>query len=148
MYNDVINKRLTALRSAMKAAGIDYYLFVTADYHSSEYVSDFFKAREYFSGFNGSNGDLLVWKDGAALWTDGRYFLQAGMQLEGTGIELMKMAMPGVPTVEEFLEKNMLPGETLSFDGRCIPLGRGKELEEVCSKVDKKSMDRKTCPSG
>ena len=139
MYNDVINKRLTALRSAMKAAGIDYYLFVTADYHSSEYVSDFFKAREYFSGFNGSNGDLLVWKDGAALWTDGRYFLQAGMQLEGTGIELMKMAMPGVPTVEEFLEKNMLPGETLSFDGRCIPLGRGKELEEVCSKVDKKA---------
>ncbi|MBQ3899510.1 MAG: aminopeptidase P family N-terminal domain-containing protein, partial [Lachnospiraceae bacterium] len=78
MYNDVINKRLAALRSAMKAEGIDYYLFVTADYHSSEYVSDFFKAREYFSGFNGSNGDLLVWKDGAALWTDGRYFLQAG----------------------------------------------------------------------
>ncbi len=139
MYNDVIQKRLEALRSAMKAEGIDYYLFVTADFHSSEYVCDHFKAREYFSGFNGSNGDLLVWKDGAALWTDGRYFLQASEQLEGTGVDLMKMGMKGVPTVEEFLEKNMLPGETLGFDGRCIPLGRGKGFEKICEKVEKKA---------
>ncbi|MCR4617194.1 MAG: aminopeptidase P family protein [Lachnospiraceae bacterium] len=139
MYNDTIHKRLDDLRSKMNSEGIDYYLFVTADFHSSEYVSDYFKAREYFSGFNGSNGDLLVWKDGAALWTDGRYFLQAGSQLEGTGIDLMKMGMKGVPTVEEFLTENMLPGQVLGFDGRCIPLGRGKEFEKVCEAVDKKA---------
>ncbi|MBR1860619.1 MAG: aminopeptidase P family protein [Lachnospiraceae bacterium] len=139
MYNELISKRLEDLRNRMKLENIDYYLFVTADFHSSEYVSGYFKAREYFSGFNGSNGDLLVWKDGAALWTDGRYFLQASQQLEGTGIELMKMGMKDVPTVEEFLEKRMLPDEKLGVDGRCIPLGRGKELEEVCRRVSSKA---------
>ena len=83
MYNEIINRRLGELRSAMKRENIDYCLLVTADFHASEYVCDFFKVREYFSGFNGSNGDLLVWKDGAALWTDGRYFLQAADQLIG-----------------------------------------------------------------
>ncbi len=139
MYNEIIHERLEGLRRAMKAEGADYCLFVTADFHSSEYVCDHFKAREYFSGFSGSNGDLLVWKDGAALWTDGRYFLQAAEQLEGTGIELMKMGMKNVPTVEEYLEKHMLPGERLATDGRCIPLSRGNSLKKVCEKVNAKA---------
>lgn len=142
MYNDLINGRLGVLRSAMRNAGVDYYLITTADFHNSEYVADYFKSREYFSGFTGSNGDLLVWADGAALWTDGRYFLQAEEELEGTGIALMRMGEKGVPTVEDFLVKNMLPGQKLGTDGRCITISRGDRLTEALNKVnDKACMD-------
>lgn len=139
MYNDLINNRLTMLRMAMKSAEVDYYLITTADYHNSEYVADYFKCREFFSGFTGSNGDLVVWKDGAALWTDGRYFLQAEEELEGTGISLMKMGEKGVPGVEEFLEKKMQPGERLGTDGRCIPISRGKRLAQMLKNVNEKA---------
>ena len=66
-------------------------------------MSDYFKEREFMSNLTGESGELVVTKDGAYLWTDGRYFLQAEQQLAGTEIELMRMAEPGVPTVEEFL---------------------------------------------
>ena len=88
MENKVIQNRLVQLREEMKRVGVDYYLLPTADFHNSEYVHAFFKAREYFSGFTGSNGTLVVWQEGAGLWTDGRYFVQADRELKGTGIEL------------------------------------------------------------
>ena len=75
--NTVIQKRLALLREEMKRAGVDYYMIPTADYHNSEYVDEYFKTREYFSGFTGSNGTLVVGQDMAGLWTDGRYFIQA-----------------------------------------------------------------------
>lgn len=137
MYNEVIGSRIESLRKKMTDEGLNYYLITSADYHNSEYVSDFFKCREYMSGFNGSNGNLLVWNDGAALWTDGRYFLQAAQQLEGTGIELMKMGEKNVPTVSEFLKKNMMPGQKLGLDGRCITLNFGEELEKAVCAADK-----------
>ena len=139
MYNEIIHTRIESLRKGMKNSGIDYYLITTADFHSSEYVSDYFKCREFFSGFTGSNGDLLVWQDGAALWTDGRYFLQAEEELSGTGIRLMKMGEKNVPTVEEFLLDRMLPCENIGVDGRCIPLSRGEALQNMLHKVDAKA---------
>ena len=90
MENKVIQDRLALLRKKMQEEGIDFYMMPTADFHNSEYVNDYFKVREYFSNFTGSNGTLLVWKDGAGLWTDGRYFIQAEAELEGTGVELFK----------------------------------------------------------
>ena len=81
-----IQARLGALRAVMEKEGMDFCLIPTADFHGSEYVGGYFKAREYFSGFTGSAGTLLVWRDGAGLWTDGRYFVQAQRELEGTGI--------------------------------------------------------------
>lgn len=131
MENKVIQERLNTLREAMKQAGVDFYMIPTADYHNSEYVSDFFKVREYFCGFTGSNGTLVVWKDGAGLWTDGRYFIQAERELEGTGVELFRMMNEGVPTIEEFLKKEMTEGQTLGFDGRVISTGMGLGLEKV-----------------
>ena len=82
--------QLKALRDKMKERGIDTYIVPTTDYHGSEYVNEYFKCREYVSGFTGSAGTLVIRKDFAGLWTDGRYFLQAAQQLDGTGIELMK----------------------------------------------------------
>lgn len=131
MVKEEIQARLTKLREVMKDRGIDYYVIPTADFHGSEYVHDYFKVREFFSGFTGSAGTLLVWQEGAALWTDGRYFIQAATEIEGTGVTLMKMREEGVPTLEDFLAKQMGQGETLGFDGRVISAGEGLIYEKV-----------------
>ena len=87
----VAKETITELRKQMKAHNIDAYMIVTDDFHGSEYVGDHFKCRAYMSGFTGSAGTLVVTQDMAGLWTDGRYFLQAGEQLAGSGIDLFKM---------------------------------------------------------
>ncbi len=130
MENTVIQGRLSALRRAMKEVGIDYYMIPTADFHNSEYVNDYFKVREFFCNFTGSNGTLVVWQEGAGLWTDGRYFIQAERELSGTTVELFRMREEGVPTITEFLQKNMQKSQTLGFDGRVISAQTGKEYEE------------------
>lgn len=131
MENTVIKKRLEALRGQLRQEGIDYYLIPTADFHNSEYVNVHFTVREHYSGFTGSNGTLVVWQDGAALWTDGRYFIQAEHELEGTGVELMRMQQEGVPTIETFLKKVMKQGQTLGFDGRVVPASEGMRYEKA-----------------
>ena len=114
-----MNEKLTALRSLMKQRGIDAYLIPSADFHGSEYVNDYFKCRKFMSGFTGSAGTLVVTTDDARLWTDGRYFLQARTQLEGSDIILMESGQEGVPTIMEYLEKAIGNG-CLGFDGRVI----------------------------
>ncbi len=117
----IMKKELIELREKMKANGFDAYMIPTSDFHQSEYVHDHFKCRELVSGFTGSAGTLVVTMDEALLWTDGRYFLQAADQLEGSGIRLMKMGQEGVPTVVEYLE-DVLSDKLLAFDGRvCTP---------------------------
>ena len=86
-----MKKEIVELRKLMASDGIDAYYVPSGDFHGSEYVNAFFRTRAFLSGFTGSAGDLLVTAGGAWLWTDGRYFLQAAKQLEGSGIELMKM---------------------------------------------------------
>ena len=83
-----VQERISALRQLMDREGIDAYIVPTADYHQSEYVGEHFKARAYLTGFTGSAGTALVTKQEACLWTDGRYFLQAASQLQGSGITL------------------------------------------------------------
>lgn len=127
----VEKQRIAELRKLMKEAGIDYYIVPTADYHNSEYVSDYFKMREVLSGFTGSAGTLVVGGSEAGLWTDGRYFVQAESELEGSDIVLYKMQEENVPTIKEYLEKNVSEGQTVGFDGRVVDAFFGKELEEV-----------------
>lgn len=123
--------KLEKLRSLMSESGIDYYVVPTDDFHASEYVGDYFKTRAWISGFTGSAGTLLVGKDFAGLWTDGRYFLQAAQELEGTGIELMKMGVEGVPSLTEYLKQNLKEDMTLGFDGRCVSAGFVEEVEKA-----------------
>ena len=130
----IMNERLLNLRNQMKEAGVHCVVIPTSDYHNSEYVSDFFMARKYFSGFTGSAGTLVVMPDEAALFTDGRYFIQAAKELEGSGITLMKMGEPGVPTMTEYVDQKLQQGWTLCFDGRVITSSKGSELEEIAKK--------------
>lgn len=130
MERTEIQRRIRALRSRMKAEAIDVYLIPTTDFHNSEYVSDYFKVREYFSGFTGSNGSLLVGQEEAGLWTDGRYFIQAEKELEDTGITLFRMQEEGVPTIEEFLLQTMKEGQVLGFDGRVVSASYGRRLQD------------------
>ena len=99
-----MKRELELLRVKMKETGVDACLIPTSDFHGSEYVGDYFKCREYISGFTGSAGTLVVTLDEAGLWTDGRYFLQAAKQLSGSGITLMRERQPGVPSIEEYLK--------------------------------------------
>lgn len=130
----MIRERLGKLRESMKASGIDCYLIPTSDYHDSEYVSGFFRVRAFFSGFTGSAGTLVVFQEEAALFTDGRYFIQAEKQLAGTGISLMKIGEPEVPTLNEYLEQKLADGQSLGFDGRVVKAQSAKEYEEILKK--------------
>jgi Xaa-Pro aminopeptidase len=110
---------------------IDVYLVPTDDYHLSEYVGDYFKTREYLSGFTGSAGTLIVTKDEAGLWTDGRYYIQAEEELQDSGILLYKDGTEGVPSVKTYLEKTIHQSQTLGFDGRCMTAEQGLRYETI-----------------
>lgn len=127
----VYSQRVDALRRLMSSNGIDVYLIVTDDYHASEYVGSYFKCREYISGFSGSAGNLVITQDFAGLWTDGRYFLQAADQLAGSGIELMKMNEPGVPTIPQFIADTLKDGSVLGFDGKTVSFGYAESIKRI-----------------
>ena len=125
----MIKERLEKLRSRMRENNIHYYIIPTNDYHLSEYVGEYFGARKYMSGFTGSAGVLLVGLDQAGLWTDGRYYIQAERQLEGSTITLFKQGSEGVPSMEDYLKSILKDGENVGFDGRVIPAKMGCGLE-------------------
>lgn len=118
--------RLQMLKSKMKDFGIDVYLVTSSDYHASEYVGDYFKVSEYLTGCTSDNVTFVMNEAGAYLWTDGRYFISAAEELKDTGIHLMRMGEPGVPTVREFLQMSLRKGMTLGFDGRCVSATDGE----------------------
>lgn len=114
------DEKLEQLRKLMQERNFSAYIIPTDDFHSSEYVGSYFKAREYMSGFTGSAGTLVVLPDQAALWTDGRYFLQAAEQLKGSQITLMRSGQPGVFSIEEYLQKHLQEKAVVGFDGRTV----------------------------
>lgn len=127
-----MNNMLNDLRIKMKENGISAYIVMSDDYHQSEYVGEFFRARAALTGFSGSAGYAIVTEDKAILWTDGRYFIQAKKEIENTGFELYKMGVEGFDTIEEFVEKNIKPDTTLAFDGRTMPVARGEKFKLIC----------------
>ncbi len=125
-------EKLSALRKLMSERGADVLLITSDDYHQSEYVGDFFKSRAFVSGFTGSAGTLVITASDAKLFTDGRYYIQAEHQLEGSTIELMRVGCEGVPTPSEYIISLFKESayKTLAFDGKCVAANTADSLRE------------------
>lgn len=131
----MVKERIEKFRNLMKKNELDAYIIKTSDYHNSEYVSDYFKEREYMSGFTGSAGTLVVTLKKAALWTDGRYFLQAEEELKGSGIELMRQGEEGVKDITAYVLDELEEGDGLGFDGRTFDAAGALNLiKKACEK--------------
>jgi len=113
-------ERIAAFRTRMEQEGFAAVIVPTADSHASEYIAEHFKTRQWLCGFTGSAGTLVVGREEAALFTDGRYFIQAEKQLEGSGVTLMKMGMAGVPEVEDYVLSLAGEGERIGVDFGCV----------------------------
>lgn len=130
----MIPARISLLREEMKKRNISIYIVPTSDFHESEYVGEYFKARKYITGFTGSAGIAVITLEEAGLWTDGRYFVQAAEQLNGSTVTLRKMGEAGVPTVDQYIEDTLKTGDILAFDGRVVNSTWGKRLEMIADK--------------
>lgn len=126
----------------MKEKGIDMYVIPSSDYHQSEYVGEYFKSREFISGFTGSAGIVVVTEDEAGLWTDGRYFIQAEKQLEGSSITLFKIGEENVPTFIEYIGKNLKNNQCLGFDGKVLSVKNVFDIKNGFGKKKIKIEDR------
>ncbi|MBC7087586.1 MAG: aminopeptidase P family protein [Tissierellales bacterium] len=131
----LVNQRIRKLRELMKDKGIDIYIEITSDPHQSEYVADYYKGREFLTGFKGSAGTALVTEDKAILWTDGRYFIQAEKEIKNTDFVLYKMNIKGYPSMIEWLKENAKDGYTIGFNGEVFS-------EELVEKIIKELNDR------
>ena len=130
----MIQERLKELRAQMQERGIDIYIVPTSDFHQSEYVGEYFKARKYMTGFTGSAGTAVITKEEAGLWTDGRYFIQAEKQLEGSTVKLFKMGEEGVPKVDEYVKDHLTEGSCIGFDGRVMDAKSGEKYAKMAEK--------------
>lgn len=135
-HSEIIKNRISEIRKLMAQEAVTYYLVDTNDPHLSEYISDYYKEREYLSGFTGSNGLLLIGLAECYLWTDGRYFVQAEKELEGTDIILMKMGQKDVPTVLEFIEENFTCFDKLAFNGALISTKFGNDINAIITEKE------------
>lgn len=124
----MINQRIEALRKNMQAKGLDAVILPSNDPHQSEYVCDHWKVREYFSGFTGSAGTLVITQEHAALWTDSRYFLQVEQQCADSEVELYKQSIPHAPEHVEWLADVLDNGNTIGVDYRLTAVSQHEHL--------------------
>ena len=116
MKRDIV-ERLAQLRAYMQENALQAFIVVSSDAHSSEYVANHWKSREWISGFDGSAGTAVITLDDARLWTDSRYWLAAEEQLSGTGYILMKDGDADTPSIVEWLCRTLSKGDTVGVDG-------------------------------
>lgn len=133
-----INKRIEEARKVMKKYKVDAYIVTSSDYHQSEYIDDYFKGREYLSGFTGSAGVLVILKDEACLWTDGRYHIQAEKQLKGSEIKLFKQGNFEVPTYKEYIISKLAENSKIGIDAKIL---LSSDVNEILSKKKYKIVD-------
>ncbi|MCY7009108.1 aminopeptidase P family protein [Fusobacterium simiae] len=133
-----INKRIEKAREVMKKYKVDAYIVTSSDYHQSEYIDNYFKGREYLSGFTGSAGILVIFKKEACLWTDGRYHIQAENQLKGSEIKLFKQGNLGVPTYKEYIVSKLKENSKIGIDAKIL---LSSDINEILSKKKYKIVD-------
>jgi len=126
---ELIKKRISDLRLKMQGKGLDAYVIYGTDPHLSEYLPEHWQTRPFISGFTGSAGTIIISTEKAALWTDSRYFLQAEDQLSGTGIELVKLRIPGYPDPSEWLKMNLKKGANVGTDEWCISINQFGQMQ-------------------
>ena len=118
-----MNNNLEQLRELMRSTGVEAVIIPGTDPHQSEYVSDYWKFRDWLSGFTGSNGTAVVTLRHASMWTDSRYFLQAGIELEDSGFELQNVESRGdLSMIMQWLTNDLHEDDTLAIDGRLFSL--------------------------
>jgi len=120
--NEKITERISHLRELMQEKGFSAYLINGCDPHLGEYIPSHWETREFISGFTGSYGWLAITLDEAALWTDSRYYLQASMELEGTGIQMLKARLPETIYVGDWVAQRLQPGQKVGLDGTCYSI--------------------------
>lgn len=128
------NEKIAALRTAAQRAGAHGVLLMTSDPHSGEYLPAHYRSLTYFSGFTGDNATLVVTPNGSALWSDGRFYVQADKQLAGSEIQSMHMGSAGVPSVEEYLSEQFSDGQVLLLDGSCVPTATVQTYQKALEK--------------
>ena len=126
-----VTQKLLALRKLMAERKVAALVVPSSDPHQSEYVGARWQTRQWVSGFTGSAGTLVITPSTAALWTDGRYFLQAEKELRGSRIKLFKSREPNVPTVQDWIATQLKPGQTVAFDGQVFSLESVREMEKA-----------------
>ncbi|WP_104721785.1 aminopeptidase P family protein [Helicobacter mesocricetorum] len=131
---NIYESRIKSLQKLMKNDSIDAYLILTSDPHLSEYIPDFWKSREWISGFSGSAGSIIVTQDYAGLWTDGRYWLQAQKELQDTSIQLQKQDSHN--TAIKWLKANLKENSKLATDYRVLPLSMKKDLQSQLQDIN------------
>ncbi|KAG0090014.1 hypothetical protein BGZ93_009551 [Podila epicladia] len=129
--------RLKKLRTLMQAEHVSAFVVPSEDAHQSEYVAECDERRAYISGFTGSAGLAIVSLESAALFTDGRYFLQASQQLDSNWT-LMKSGNPGVPTWQEYLVQNLPAGSHIGIDPLVFTATDARKLEKELAKIGSK----------
>jgi Xaa-Pro aminopeptidase len=127
----VIRRRIRSIRELLAARGIAALVVPSSDPHLSEYLPEHWKGREYVSGFTGSVGTLVVTADFAGVWVDSRYWMQAELQLAGTGIELMKLSGVGAAAHVDWLAARLSPGDVVAVDGNVLGLAAARQLQST-----------------
>jgi len=112
-------EKVAQLRAAMQEQNIEAFIVYSADPHMSEYLPEEWKERTWLSGFTGSAGFVVVTKNNAGLWTDGRYFTQAPIELAGSGIELFKDGMEGTPNYIDWIISETQEGSAVAVNALC-----------------------------
>lgn len=128
--SDVRHARVLAVREILAERGLSALIIPSADPHMSEYLPVYWQGRAWLSGFTGSVGTLVITHDFAGVWTDSRYWVQAPIELDGTGIELQKMEHSR-PTYAQFLADNLPQGAKVAIDGAVLSMAEFDGLSQA-----------------